>query len=1019
MNANRGTALRSVMLGDPCLREPRSSATAKRARNRNLRRRRLLLESLDPRLCLAVTYASTDVPKTIDELNPTVVSQLTIPDNGVITDVNIQFDIDHTWNSDLIATLESPEGTRVILFSGVGGDGDNFEQTILDDDDPTAIPITSGSPPFSGTFLPQNPLSTFDLQQLSGTWTLEIEDTFPSEDDGFLNSWSLSVEAFDGGIDYGDAPPTYPTLTNANGAAHVAQGPILGQNRDSENDGFPSPLAGGDDLDARNDEDGVVFDDYRPGQIDAEMTVHVSDAPTGAKLDAWIDFDHDGTWSGPAEQIASALNVTNGDNVVRFDIPAWTPGGLTIARFRLSTAGGLTPYGTATDGEVEDHALTIGTQPELPGSFSAEIDVSSVDATDRSEFVQTADVNGDGFTDIVTVGRFDARVYWHQNDGSNQFTSRNLVTDLVNGPMFAWPVDLDDDSDVDVIAGSIFETNLAWYRNDGSENFTEVVFDASETEQVFSVFPVDIDADGDLDVLASTTEDGILLFRNSGSNTWTREELQFTFDPTFDSTNSVFPTDLDGDGDLDVLFTVFDTDTLIWLENNGDGTISSFENVVSSTGFAIDTTAADLDGDGLTDIVASFTDRIAWFRNDGLGFNPFSEQPLPGTLTNIGQVLTADIDDDGDIDIVAASSSNDTIAAYTNDGSGSFTYSAINTNATDVSAIFAGDVDLDGDIDLVAGTTDETKGVFWLENQNTLDTGSLSYDFGDAPPPYQTLSADDGPRHVTGSGVHMGSAPDSESDAPNPQGTTTDDQVGIDDEDGVTFTSDVVIGQSAAFDVVTSSPGILAWWIDADGNGVPDAPSEVFSAEIDSAGTHSLTFDVPFSPTSALGTSLARFRYATHASDVAVFTGFAADGEVEDYLVDIVAPSTIVVTTGIDENDGTIDPSIGTGTSLREAIVAANANSDANTIVFDPSVDIVVLDSGLPAPGQQRGAYSRQRDRPHRPARECFWLEFGFIECLQPGGLVDQRSGDRSHWQHRDFRPWQPGCSAGGVCRKF
>lgn len=49
---------------------------------------------------------------------------------------------------------------------------------------------------------------------------------------------------------------------------------------------------------------------------------------------------------------------------------------------------------------------------------------------------------------------------------------------------------------------------------------------------------------------------------------------------------------------------------------------------------------------------------------------------------------------------------------------------------------------------------------------------------------------------------------------------------------------------------------------------------------------------------------------------------------------DIAIPATIMVTTATDENDGTLNPNAGSGVSLREAILAANSNPNANTITF-------------------------------------------------------------------------------------
>src|SRR5205823_602632 len=86
--------------------------------------------------------------------------------------------------------LDSPGGTRVALFSQVGGNGSNFTGTILDDQ--AANAITQGSAPFTGTFTPREPLGQLVGQPVSGTWTLNIQDTtLANGNAGSLQNWSL------------------------------------------------------------------------------------------------------------------------------------------------------------------------------------------------------------------------------------------------------------------------------------------------------------------------------------------------------------------------------------------------------------------------------------------------------------------------------------------------------------------------------------------------------------------------------------------------------------------------------------------------------------------------------------------------------------------------------------------------------------------------------------------------------------------------------------------------------------
>ena len=106
-------------------------------------------------------------------------------------DLMLTLDLSHTFDADVTAVLESPDGTRVRLFSGIGGSGDDFINTTLDDR--ASTPITSGSAPFTGRFQPQEPFNAFIGQPADGMWTLELNDTFPAADDGVLNSWSLDI----------------------------------------------------------------------------------------------------------------------------------------------------------------------------------------------------------------------------------------------------------------------------------------------------------------------------------------------------------------------------------------------------------------------------------------------------------------------------------------------------------------------------------------------------------------------------------------------------------------------------------------------------------------------------------------------------------------------------------------------------------------------------------------------------------------------------------------------------------
>lgn len=137
-----------------------------------------------------VEYPSTDVPVDIPDQG-TVTSRLTIDDTEEIVDLNVMLNISHRWDGDLTATLRAPDGTRVELFSRVGGKGDDFNNTIFDNE-ATQL-ITAGSAPFEGSYIPEGDLSKFYGKSMAGTWKLQVADSSYSTT-GTLNSWSLIIQ---------------------------------------------------------------------------------------------------------------------------------------------------------------------------------------------------------------------------------------------------------------------------------------------------------------------------------------------------------------------------------------------------------------------------------------------------------------------------------------------------------------------------------------------------------------------------------------------------------------------------------------------------------------------------------------------------------------------------------------------------------------------------------------------------------------------------------------------------------
>ena len=120
----------------------------------------------------------------------------------------------------------------------------------------------------------------------------------------------------------------------------------------------------------------------------------------------------------------------------------------------------------------------------------------------------------------------------------------------------------------------------------------------------------------------------------------------------------MFATDLDDDGDLDVVATAYWQGTVIWYKNDGNGNFN--DSLVLFEGkYLKDAQAADLDRDGDLDVLAAIHGghKVVWFESDGQG--NFSTQKI--LRENVRYPLdenAVDVDRDGDMDVISVATSD-------------------------------------------------------------------------------------------------------------------------------------------------------------------------------------------------------------------------------------------------------------------------------------------------------------------------------------------------------------------------
>jgi len=297
--------------------------------------------------------------------------------------------------------------------------------------------------------------------------------------------------------------------------------------------------------------------------------------------------------------------------------------------------------------------------------------------------IQTGDIDNDSDQDFVVAS--NSLLAWFENeDGPGSSWSMHTVTADYGSLNSVRLADLDGDGDIDIMGSSFSLDKLTWWENtEGSgTNWVEHQITGSYPEPL-EVFVADMDGDGDIDIISFSTlylESTIDWWENiDGSGT---EWNQHVIDSDDFSPTSLHVTDIDGDGDNDVIVASLFEDEVCWWENvNNVGTIWE-KHPVAFPNTPRTVEAADLDGDGDQDITysANGDNQLVWWENlNGTGL-VWQKHIFFRDYFNAGRIAEpADINNDGVIDIVATSGSFCWFSLFEHMPAGSLTSSILDT----------------------------------------------------------------------------------------------------------------------------------------------------------------------------------------------------------------------------------------------------------------------------------------------------------------------------------------------------
>ena len=458
----------------------------------------------------------------------------------------------------------------------------------------------------------------------------------------------------------------------------------------------------------------------------------------GAVTTADIDGDGD-------QDVVTTLLTPSWENVL-----AWYPntdgrghfGSMQIIKRGVGGQESVTAADLDGDGDLDlllgsradDGLLTLYENTDGRGTFGPRRTI-----VERGGEPLAVDLDGDANLDLLTYS--NEGIAWYGNtDGRGSFAAAWWITSPIQFPKSAYLVDLDHDGDLDVLSAAVTTTyqlvgdqssstvEIAWYENhDGQGAFGRRQLIGSGAAWQISAVPVDLDGDGDLDVLSASTayqDHRISWYENlDGQGAFGPQRIISASIDRFRHAVSIAAADIDGDNDLDVLFTsANDKHALVWYENiDSKGMFGEPHSIAvrprDSAGNSF-VSSFDLDRDGDLDVLWSNSELriIDWYENvDGRG--TFGQPQAISSLTfrpseHLDSVTTADLDGDTDVDILTTSvicrivfdpcSYNITWFQHEGEPGAFIKRQSIATNSA--GSITVADVDGDDDLDIVTSS---------------------------------------------------------------------------------------------------------------------------------------------------------------------------------------------------------------------------------------------------------------------------------------------------------------------------
>lgn len=313
--------------------------------------------------------------------------------------------------------------------------------------------------------------------------------------------------------------------------------------------------------------------------------------------------------------------------------------------------------------------------------------------------VVAVDLHGNRKPDLICANDTDKTLILLTNDGTGILSSNSAIKLSIN-PDYLQAADVNGDGYVDLIPASTSTSFPIYTNNNNGALGLSATLKVGQGQN--SVEVADVNGDGYMDLIACYNNN-LMVFTNNGLGIY-GSNATYTVGS---GPNYVLIKDINGDGKPDLITPNQGGNSLTILTNNGFGIFGS--NATLRVGvFPTYVVSMDVNGDEKPDLICCNCG--GWPNGTGttlsvLTNNGYDFFGSNATLTvGLGPVWidAVDINGDGRLDLVTANSSTNTLTVLTNNGSGGFGYNTTLHVGGKPYCVVAADLNGDGKMDLIS-----------------------------------------------------------------------------------------------------------------------------------------------------------------------------------------------------------------------------------------------------------------------------------------------------------------------------